>query len=306
MQALSLVLWLLSVAPAPLVAGLTQWVKARLQARQGPSPLQPYSDVWKLIHRRATWPETASPLFGLAPYLTFVTYILLLGLLSNLGAPVDGGADLLTPIFLIALAKFGMGLAALDTGTPLAALGGGRAMFVHVLGEPTLVALAYAYLLQATGSPAKPGAESQYLLLLPPLLISASLFGAILIEAGRLPFENSDTRLELTMIEDAIALDYGGPELAAWEWARALRLTFFFTLFVSVVVPAEAAADVSVSTRLGVLRVAVYLLLIVGLAVWEATRPKARIRAVVAPAIVPLVLALSAILFISVVRYFQP
>jgi len=238
MQTLALTQWILSVALAPLVAGLIQWIKARLQARQGPSPLQPYRDAWKLVHRRATWPETASLIFGLAPYLTFVTYVLLLGFLSYTVTPVDGGdVDLLTPIFLIALAKFGIGLAALDSGTPLAALGGSRTMFMHVLGEPTLVALAYAYLLQVGSAQAGPGVASQSLLLLPPLLISASLFGIILIEAGRLPFENSETRLELTMIEDAVALDYGGPELAAWEWARALRLTFFFTLFVSIVVP---------------------------------------------------------------------
>jgi len=282
--------WILSIALSPLVVGLLQWARARLQARQGPSPLQPYRDLWKLARKRPTWPETASLVFGVAPYLNFVTYVLLTGLISGaFVSPNHAGTDLLTIVFLLALAKFVTALAAFDTGSPLTALGGSRAMFFHVLAEPALVALAYAHTLQQPSS-----AAPEFLRFLPHLLIGAGLLGVLLLETGRLPFDNAETRLELTMIESAVTLEYGGLELAMWEWAGSIRLTFFFTLIIYSFDPSIVAGFSGLAV---LLRLVVYLAFILGLAVWETTRPKYRLRAILGSAVFPLMLALSAILF---------
>ncbi|HLF27944.1 MAG TPA: NADH-quinone oxidoreductase subunit H [Anaerolineae bacterium] len=295
--------WALSIALAPLVVGAIQWTRARLQGRCGASPLQPYRDLWKLVRKGPVWPETASLVFGLAPYLLFVIYALLAALIASVSVSTDGGGgDLITLIFLLALTRFSVGLAALDAGTPFAALGGSRTMFMHLLAEPTLVVLASAYALQTHSLQLILAGEGSFLHAISRLLIGAGLLGAILVETGRLPFDNSETKLELTMIESAVALDYGGLELAVWEWATAIRLTAFFALCVAAIQPANLTSGLNWPALLS--RLVLYLLLIVGLAVWEATRPRYRLRALVAPAVVPFILALSAILFDFMSRNF--
>jgi formate hydrogenlyase subunit 4 len=303
MNDLAYIQWALTVALAPLVMGLIQWLKARLQARQGPSILQPYRDLWKLAHKHPVWPNTTSPVFGLMPYLVLGANVLLVGLVSGvLGLP-GGSADLLTIIFLIALTKFVTALAALDTSSPLTALGGSRVMFLHALAEPTLVALAYAHALLAHSLGLSQSSMAGSLSQVSYLLIGMGLLGMILLETGRLPFDNVESRLELTMIENAIALEYSGPELAAWEWAGAIRLSFFFSLIASSFSPIGSATETD--EVVGLLYVAVYLALILGLAWWETVHSKYRIRAILGPGLLPLMLALSALLFDFISNFLQ-
>jgi formate hydrogenlyase subunit 4 len=288
----ALVEWALSMMLAPLVVGLIHFAKARLQGRQGPSPMQPYRDLWKLAGKRSVWPETASLVFGLAPYAMLIIYALLLGLVVSVrAAPGDASGDLLTLIFLLALGRFVIGLASLDTGTPLAALGGSRAMFLHMLIEPAMVALACAFALSLQSLQLEAARGSGAVSSLARLLFGGSLLGVILLEAGRLPFDNPEAHLELTMIDKAIELDYSGPELAALEWAGAIRLTFFILLLSFVVFPPGIGGPSEI------LRFAVYPIAAMALAVWETTRPKYRLRGMITPAFIPLVLALGAILF---------
>jgi formate hydrogenlyase subunit 4 len=285
--------------------GLAHTFEARLQGRAGPSIWQPYFDLGKLLHKQAVWPETSSLVFGLAPYLNLSVYAVLVGLLLQSANTATAQAslqlgNLLTMIFWLALARFLAGLAALDTGTPLAGLGASRALFFHVLTEPALVALAYAFAWRVLAAPNADLAST-----LATLLMALGLLGVILMECGRLPFDNPETKLELTMIEPASELDYSGLELAVWEWAKALRLTSLVFLFSLVTM----RSGHTVEEWWLITQFMLYPLLMLLLAIWELTRPKIRLRQVTGPAAIAFVLTLGAVLFsylgTVLARYFE-
>jgi len=235
---------LMLVALAPVVVGYVRWVKARLQGRCGAGPLQPYREIWKTLAKGMVVPDSASWIFHAAPFAvgsailtasTLVPVVLV-------AQPADRLGDLFVLTSLMMLGTVALALGALDTGTAFGGMGSSREMTVAALTEPTL-AIAVLALALTTGSTSL-GTIAGTLLRQPAVsfgpghaLAFVAFFIALLAEASRLPVDNPSTHLELTMIHEAMILEYSGPYLAVLEWAAALRLTVLLTLGANLFVP---------------------------------------------------------------------
>ncbi len=234
----------LALALAPGLVGLIRWMKARLQNRRGAPAWQPYWEVIKLFQKEVVVSSNASWLFRAAPFIVFASTVAVTFLVPLLAVPLpfDGVGDLLVVVYLLLLGTFFLSLAGLDPGSPFGGMGASREMTVAALAEPT-VALAIFALALAAGSTnlgqiiirtlTDPGA------FLSPghLLAFGAIFIVTLAETGRLPVDNPATHLELTMIHEAMVLEYSGRYLALIEWAAALKLFIFFALLGNLFVP---------------------------------------------------------------------
>jgi formate hydrogenlyase subunit 4 len=286
------------VVLAPLSVGVVQWLKARLQGRRGPSPVQAYRDLWKLLRIVPTRPESASAVFLFAPAVVFTSYALLGLALPTVIVPAGAGADFVLVIGLISLAKFIATLAAFDAGSPFGPLSAGRQWFIQLLAEPALLVTAYIFALSAgttnvSGLVSK--SPSTSLLSNPVISIAVgALFFVLLAEAGRLPFDRPDGHLELTMIEEGILLEYSGRALALMWWGYAMKLTFFLSLTAFLVLPPQATRlSPDDLTGAAVAYLAKLAVLLLTLALWETARSKMRLRAILPQ----LMLAVGVLLF---------
>src|SRR5215470_4849744 len=268
---------LLALLLAPGLVGFIRWLKARLQGRRGAMPWQPYYDLRKLFGKEVVMSNNASWLFRFAPYVIFATAVAVTLLVPLVAAPLpfDAVGDLLAVVYLLLLGTFFLALAGLDPGTAFGGMGASREVTVAAIAEPT-IALAIFGLAVGAGSTnlgrivaetlSHPGA------VINPghLLGFAALFIVMLAETGRLPVDNPATHLELTMIHEAMTLEYSGRYLALIEWASAMKLFVFMTLLANLFVPwglAEATGPIPVlsgalalAAKLAVLTAAVALL----------------------------------------------
>ncbi len=228
---------------APLVVGLTRLTKARLQGRRGASPLQPYRDLWRLLQKESVIAESASWLFRVAPYLIFVSVWLAATIMPTYTTHMimTPAADLLALVALLGLARFLTALAGLDVGTPFGGLGSSREMFIAALGEPAMLMVIFSLsILAHTTSPAQlvVFVQSGHV----GLSVSVGLaLGALLMvaiaENGRIPIDNPSTHLELTMVHEAMVLEYSGRHLALMEAAAMVRLLLFMSIIGSIFLP---------------------------------------------------------------------
>ncbi len=234
----------LGAALAPLLVGFIRWLKARLQSRRGAPPWQPYFELAKLFGKEAVVSETASWIFRVAPFVVFATSIsvaAMVPLVLVTPAPFAVG-DLFAVVYLLLLGTFFLALAGLDTGSPFGGMGASREMTVVALTEPT-VALSIVALTLNAGSTSfsqiVTRTIAQPAMALGPghLLAFAALFIVALAETGRLPVDNPSTHLELTMIHEAMVLEYSGPYLALVEWGSAVKLLVFLALAANLFVP---------------------------------------------------------------------
>jgi formate hydrogenlyase subunit 4 len=306
----------LYLALAPLIIGLLRWAKARLQSRQGPTWYQFYLDLIKLLGKRPVVPANVNWVFSAAPAVVFACYAAL-GFLSPVfylpGPNTSGPGDLLLLVYLLGLARLVMGLAGMSSGAPLGGLGSSRELFLHVVTEPTLFLLAGALSLKwhTTDIPsliwAYRGSQWLEAYAYPSSwFVFLALALVTLNEAGRLPFDNSATHLELTMFGKAIHLEYAGPSLALLEWAEALRLTFLLILLSNLSMPwllAVAGNGLGENAMLALFWFAKLLLLVLVLAVWETLQLKVRLRAILAPAATSLVMTLVAAMLAVIERH---
>ncbi len=268
---------LVAVAIAPGIVGAIRWLKARLQGRLGATPWQPYFEIRKLFGKEVVVSNTASWIFRATPFVVFGTTVVVASLVPLVVAPAGRlvVGDLFAAMYLLLLGTFFLALAGLDTGSAFGGMGASREMTVVALTEPT-VALSIVALALNAGSTsfsqivertlANPAAA------LGPghLMAFAALFIVTLAEAGRLPVDNPSTHLELTMIHEAMILEYSGPYLALVEWGAALKLTVFLTLAANLFMPWGIALSlsplalfvglVSVVVKLGILAVAIAVL----------------------------------------------
>jgi formate hydrogenlyase subunit 4 len=276
--------WAIEVAQAALVLGLApglvgvvRWLKARLQSRRGAPPWQPYYELRKLFGKEVVVSRNASWLFRLAPYVVFASTAAAACLVPALAVerPLDSVGDLLVVVYLLLLATVFLALAGLDPGSAFGGMGSSREMTVAALAEPT-VALAIFALALSAGSTnlgqivARTLADPAAALSPGHLLAFAALFVVMLAESGRLPVDNPATHLELTMIHEAMVLEYSGRYLALLEWAAALKLLVFFALLGNLFVPwgvavaaepgALALALASLVVKLAVIAIVVALL----------------------------------------------
>ena len=221
---------------APLIKGVIDRGKHIVQSKRGPSIFQPYFDYWKLLRKGSVVSEHASWIFFVAPYLAFVTPLLVATLIPVLTAyplPYAFMGDMLAGGFILGLAAFFTSLAALDTGSTFGGMGSSRARVVSFLSEPVVIVVLFtvALVAQATipfdvnqrlASPA-------YLFHPAHWLLAAALFMVILAESGRIPVDNPSSKFELSMIEHSRSLEYSGQGLALIEWGGAMK---FFVLLV--------------------------------------------------------------------------
>ncbi len=229
----------LALLLAPGLVGLIRWMKARLQNRCGAPVFQPYWELRKLFQKEVVVSNNASWLFRATPFIVFASVVAVTFLVPILAVPLpfDGVGDLLVVVYLLLLGTFFLSLAGLDPGSPFGGMGASREMTVAALAEPT-VALAIFPLALSAGSTNLGQIVARTMTLSPGhLLAFGALFIVTLAETGRLPIDNPATHLELTMIHEAMVLEYSGRYLALIEWAAAVKLLIFFSLLGNLFVP---------------------------------------------------------------------
>jgi formate hydrogenlyase subunit 4 len=247
---ITFVQWLIVVFGAPLLVGFIRKTKARLQGRRGAGVLQPYRDLRKLFIKEVVISENTSWIFRFTPYVVIgamlVSALIVPVITTSGGQQALGNIILLMYLFL--LATFFLALAGLDAGSSFGGMGSSREMAVAALAEPTVMIAIFAISLRVgtTGlSEMIDLSAADPLLVLNPghLLAFCSFFIVALAETGRLPVDNPSTHLELTMIHEAMILEYSGRYLALIEWASAIKLFLFLTLLGNIFVPWGIAAN---------------------------------------------------------------
>ncbi|MEU1817746.1 NADH-quinone oxidoreductase subunit H [Streptomyces roseifaciens] len=240
------------VAGAPLLTGLMRQVRALMEGRAGPGVTQPWRDLRKLLRKEAITPAGTGPAFRTAPLLLVATMAVVAALvpLASTATPVSGGADLILVVALLGLGTVTLALAGLDTGTAFGGMGASRGMTVAALVEPTILLAVFALSIP-TGSTnlsaiIAGGIHDPVRLVSPAgLLATAALAVAVLAETGRLPVDNPATHLELTMVHEAMVLEYAGPDLALVELGSQMRLTVLLGLLASLSAPWGIATTAS-------------------------------------------------------------
>jgi formate hydrogenlyase subunit 4 len=243
---------ILALALAPGLVGFIRWVKARLQNRRGAPPWQPYFELRKLFGKEVVISNNASWLFRFAPYLVFGSTVAVTFLipLFYVPLPFDAVGDLLAVVYLLLLGTFFLALAGLDPGTAFGGMGASREMTVAAIAEPTIALSIFGLALGAgstnLGRIVTATLEHPGTVINPGHVLGfAALFIVALAETGRLPIDNPATHLELTMIHEAMILEYSGRYLALIEWASWLKLLIFFTLLSNLFVPWGIATALS-------------------------------------------------------------
>jgi formate hydrogenlyase subunit 4 len=221
---------LVALAAAPLFMGWINQCRAWLQNRSAPSVLLPYRGLRKLFSKDAVLATHASALFRMAPYIVFGAMVCAAAVIPSLGTrlPFSNAADAIALVGLFATARVFMSLAAMDVGTAFGTLGARREMLVGFLAEPALLMVIFlaSLIAASTALPAiSEGMVTQTLALYPSLAFTGVAFLLVLLaENARIPVDNPATHLELTMIHEAMLLEYSARHLALMEWAAALKL----------------------------------------------------------------------------------
>lgn len=278
---------LLAIALAPLFAGWIAQCRAWLQSRSAPPLVQPYRMLRKLFNKDVALAKDASPLFRATPYILFGTMVLAAAIIPSIATdlPFARVADAIALIGLFATARVFLSLAAMDIGTAFGTMGARRDMMVGFLAEPALLMVLFnAFLL--SGSTALPSLVEAYsahpLSMNPSLTFAAVAFVMVLLaENSRIPIDNPTTHLELTMIHEAMVLEYSARHLALVEWASDLKLFNYACIGFALFIPwgiATHGADGGVALLLAVAVLIVKLVLAgAALALVEALSAKLRI-----------------------------
>jgi formate hydrogenlyase subunit 4 len=279
---------LLAIGLAPFFMGWIAQCRAWLQNRSAPPLLQPWRMLRKLFWKDATLAEHASPLFRFTPYVLFGTMVLAAAIIPSVATdlPFARVADAIALVGLFATARVFMALAAMDIGTAFGSLGARREMMIGFLAEPALLMVFFnAFLI--SGSTALPSVVER--LAAPPFVIYPSLAFAgvafvmvLLAENARIPIDNPATHLELTMIHEAMVLEYSARHLALVEWASSLKLFNYacigFALFVPWGIATHGAGRAPVAVAVAVVALVAKLVVVgAGLAVVENVSAKLRI-----------------------------
>jgi formate hydrogenlyase subunit 4 len=240
LQAVQMVL---VVAVAPLVLGVTRKVKARLLRRVGPPLLQPYLDLWKLMHKEAVLAHNASWLYRVAPYLIFAATWVAAALVPSYatGLLFSWSADLIAIVALLGTARFTLALAGMDVGTAFGGIGSSREMMIASLAEPAMLLIVFTVALVA-GTTQLSAIATVFSTGSVGLRVSLALgmFAFLVVataENARIPIDNPATHLELTMVHEAMVLEYSGRHLAMIEAAAAVKLVLYFSLIVCLFLP---------------------------------------------------------------------
>jgi formate hydrogenlyase subunit 4 len=255
---------LLVLLLAPGLTGLVRKIKAQLLLRRGPPILQPYRNLARLLRKEAVLAANASWLFRAAPYLVFAMTLVAAALVPTVATerPFGTAADLIAIIALLASARFFLALAGLDIGTSFGGIGSSREVMIASLAEPAMLMITFSIALVAGST--NLSAIAQFMSSHVELEVSfaLALVGFIMVaiaENARIPVDNPATHLELTMVHEAMVLEYSGRHLALIEWAASLKLLLYVSLLATIFAPwgitsygsGPAAASVALAAYLG-------------------------------------------------------
>ncbi len=234
---------LISILLAPLLMGWVNQCRAWLQGRSAPPITQPYRILRKLFNKDAVIAHNASPLFRFAPYMIFACMALAAGIVPTIAndLPFSPAADVIALVGIFALARVFQALAAMDIGTSFGTLGARREMLISFLAEPALLMVFFttSFISQSTELPVivETLAHKEFAIY-PSMAFAAVAFWMIsTAENARIPVDNPATHLELTMIHEAMILEYSARHLALIEWAVALKLFTYSALGIALFVP---------------------------------------------------------------------
>lgn len=273
------------LALAPLLRGLIKKMKATLQTRQGPPLLQVYYDLAKLLRKEPVRSATASWLYVGGPRMYFATAVAATTLVPvwMAAAPLEAAGGVLALVGIPALGRFFLATAALDTGSPFGGMGASREMTIAALAEPALMLGLFTAALSAgslnLGALVRGLLDRGAVFHPSDILALAGLFIVIIAETGRVPVDNPATHLELTMIHEAMVLEYAGADLALVEWASAVKELLYFTLLADLFAPIGIATSASPGLLLqsALLWAAKMFLLALAVTLVESTNAKLRL-----------------------------
>ncbi len=275
---------LLMVLLAPLAAGFIATIKARLQNRHGAGIMQPWRDIRKLFNKEVVLATHASWIFRFTPYVVFTATVMAASVVPSLllDTPLSLTADVIALVALLALARFFLSLAGMDIGTAFGGMGASREMTFSALAEPAMLMSVFVLAI---------GAQSTNLTtmithtLTTSIIIQPSIAFALvamlmiaIVETGRIPVDNPTTHLELTMIHEAMLLEYSGRHLALMEWASMVKLLLFATLIIDLFFPWGISGDANLLTLALalVIWISKLMILFIILAVMETSMSKLR------------------------------
>ncbi len=272
---------LLMVGLAPLATAIVRLFKARLQNRRGPPLLQCYRDLAKLFSKQPVLAEQASWVFRTAPYVIFAATALTAAIVPVIlvAMPLTAAADVIALVALLALARFFTALAAMDVGTAFGGMGASREMTFAALSEPAMLMSIFVLSIAAHSTNLTVMIDtvlSSGLGLRPSLAFAlAALLMVAIAETGRIPVDNPATHLELTMVHEAMILEYSGRYLALIEWANQIKLLLFATLLLNLFFPWGMAQNagalaILIATGAWLGKLLVLFALLAGLETWMA------------------------------------
>lgn len=275
----------ISIVLAPLLSGWVNVWRAWLQNKSAPSFWQPYHMLHKLLNKESVVADNASPLFRATPYVVFGCMALACSIIPTLSTdlPLAPAADAIALVGLFALARVFISLAAMDVGTAFGTMGARREMLIGFLAEPALLMVLFSASLISHSTSLATIVETlahRELAIYPGMAFAGVAFTMVsLAENARVPVDNPATHLELTMIHEALILEYSGRHLALLEWAASLKLFAYSCIGLALFIPwgvGEANAPLSVLLALPAL---VFKLLLGGclLALLETVNAKMRI-----------------------------
>ena len=228
---------------APMVTGVIRKLKARLLRRQGPSILQPYRDLARLLRKEAVLADNASWLFRAAPYLIFAATWVAAALVPTFatGLLFNWTADLIAIVALLGSARFFLALAGMDVGTSFGGIGSSREVMIATLAEPAMIMIVFSLALLVGSTQLSNIAQ----FMMSPnvglrVTLGLGLFSLVMVgiaENARIPVDNPATHLELTMVHEAMVLEYSGRHLAMIELAASLRLLLYLSLIACLFLP---------------------------------------------------------------------
>lgn len=270
---------------APLLLGWVNQVRSWLTNRKGAGVLQPYRMLHKLFNKDSVMADTASPLFRFAPYAVFGCMLLANAIIPTLSTdlPIASAADAIALVGLFALARIFISLAAMDIGTAFGTLGARREMLVGFLAEPALLTVVFSASLIGQSTALTTIVEAvvhEHFAIYPSLVFASMAFILVfLAENARVPIDNPATHLELTMIHEAMILEYSGRHLALMEWAASLKLFAYSTLGIALFLPWGIGQQATSSSLLLALPSLALKLILIGfvLALVETFSAKLRI-----------------------------
>ena len=273
--------FLIIIVFSPLVNGVIKKLKANMQGRRGPGIMQPYYDLIRLFKKDMVISNVSSWVFRIAPYVVFSSSLAASMLVPVITTRVGFShmADVIALIYILGLGIFFLALAGLDAGTAFGGEGSSREMTVHVLVEPMLMLTIFTAAISSGSTNLVKITGLQGAIYTPSHVLALFAFiVAVIAETGRIPVDNPDTHLELTMIHEGMLLEYSGRYLALMEWAHYIKQMLLFTLAIDIFFP----VGIATTTETGMLIISsgIYALKILFMcflmALIESTRAKMR------------------------------